>query len=32
MGPAYVSGGVMHGEAWGEDWSRERGLDRIDLV
>ena len=32
VGPAYVSGGVMHGEAWGEDWSRERGLDRIDLV
>lgn len=32
VGPAYVSGDVMYGAAWGDDWSRESGLDSIDLV
>ncbi|KAG7288275.1 hypothetical protein NEMBOFW57_007806 [Staphylotrichum longicolle] len=32
VGPAYVSGDVMYGAAWVDDWSRESGQDSIDLV
>jgi hypothetical protein len=31
LGPAYISGDVMHGEAWDDSWNRESGLDSIDL-